>query len=49
VKNFNIDPNRLRVIGYGKEQLKDEKQPFASINRRVQIINLPDGTLTASR
>lgn len=49
VKNFNIDPSRLRVIGYGKEQLKDEKQPFASINRRVQIINLPDGTLTASR
>lgn len=49
VKTYGIDANRLRVIGYGKEQLKDEKQPFASINRRVQIINLPDGTLTASR
>jgi outer membrane protein OmpA-like peptidoglycan-associated protein len=49
VKNYNIDPNRLRVIGYGKEQLKDAGQPFAEINRRVQIINLPDGTLTASR
>lgn len=49
VANYKIDPSRLRVIGYGKEQLKDAKQPFASINRRVQIINLPDGTLTASR
>jgi outer membrane protein OmpA-like peptidoglycan-associated protein len=49
VKNYGIDPARLRVIGYGKEQLKDASQPFASINRRVQIINLPDGTLTASR
>lgn len=49
VKNHGIAPNRLRVIGYGKEQLKDPGQPFAEINRRVQIINLPDGTLTASR
>ena len=49
VKQYGIDPSRLRVIGYGKEQLKDTKEPFASINRRVQIINLPDGTLTASR
>lgn len=49
VKNYGIDPARLRVIGHGKEQLKDQSQPFASINRRVQIINLPDGTLTASR
>ena len=49
VKTYKIDPNRLRVIGYGKEQLKDTNQPFAAINRRVQIINLPDGTLTASR
>ncbi len=49
VKNYGVDPKRLRVIGYGKEQLKDPAQPFAAINRRVQIINLPDGTLTASR
>ena len=49
VRNYRIDPNRLRVIGYGFEQLKDANQPFSAINRRVQIINLPDGTLTASR
>lgn len=49
VKNYGVDPKRLSVIGYGKEQLKDPAQPFASINRRVQIINLPDGTLAASR
>ena len=49
VKTYGIDPNRLRVIGYGKEQLKLADQPNSAINRRVQIINLPDGTLTASR
>ena len=49
VKNYGIDPGRLRIIGYGKEQLKEPGQPFAEVNRRVQIINLPDGTLTASR
>lgn len=49
VRSYGIDPNRLRVIGYGKEQLKNESDPMAAINRRVQIINLPDGTLTASR
>lgn len=48
-KTFGIDAGRLHVIGYGKEQLKDTGQPFASINRRVQVINLPDGMLTASR
>lgn len=47
VKHYNIDPARLRVIGYGKEQLKYESQPFASINRRVQIINLPDGAIAS--
>lgn len=47
VKNFDIDPARLRVIGHGKEQLKDQSQPFASINRRVQIINLPDGAIAS--
>lgn len=47
VKHYNIDPARLRVIGYGKEQLKDPSQPFASINRRVQIINLPDGAIAS--
>ena len=47
IKHFNIDPARLRVIGYGKEQLKDQGEPFASINRRVQIINLPDGAIAS--
>lgn len=49
VKHYGIAPSRLRTIGHGKEQLKDVGQPFAEINRRVQIINLPDGTVTASR
>jgi OOP family OmpA-OmpF porin len=48
VKTFGIDPARLQVIGYGKEQLKEPQQPFAAVNRRVQIINLPDGTLAAT-
>lgn len=49
VKTYAIDPLRLRVIGYGKEQLKAPDKPFSAINRRVQIINLPDGAVTASR
>lgn len=48
VRTYGIDPVRLRVIGHGKEQLKDPSQPFSAVNRRVQIINLPDGTLTAT-
>lgn len=42
VDSFNVDPNRFVVVGYGPERLKDTTQPFAEINRRVQVVNLSD-------
>ena len=42
VRNFDIDPDRLVAKGFGEDHPKDPRQPNADINRRVQIINLPD-------
>ena len=39
VSNFAIDPDRLIAIGQGKEQLKSASDPYAAVNRRVQVIN----------
>lgn len=35
-----LDKANLVAVGYGKERLKNQKQPFAAENRRVQIVNL---------
>ena len=32
----------LRTVGYGKTQLKNPAGPYASENRRVQVINASD-------
>ena len=37
---FDIDPDRLTVVGYGKTRLLDPSKPTDSINRRVQITNI---------
>ncbi len=37
---FDIDPERLTVVGYGKTRLRDPSKPNDAINRRVQITNL---------
>jgi outer membrane protein OmpA-like peptidoglycan-associated protein len=39
-QRFGINAANLVTAGYGKEQLKDEANPFAAENRRVQIGNL---------
>jgi outer membrane protein OmpA-like peptidoglycan-associated protein len=39
-KNFRISNDGLVATGYGKEQLKNQANPFAAENRRVQITNL---------
>jgi outer membrane protein OmpA-like peptidoglycan-associated protein len=49
VQQFRIAPDRLQVLGYGEERLKNTADPFAGENRRVQIVNLPEGTVTARR
>jgi outer membrane protein OmpA-like peptidoglycan-associated protein len=40
VSKFEIAPERLVSVGYGKSQLLDPNNPASSVNRRVQIINL---------
>lgn len=44
---FGIPHANLTVVGYGAEHLKDKGQPFASVNRRVQIVNLTDKTASS--
>jgi outer membrane protein OmpA-like peptidoglycan-associated protein len=48
-QHFRISTGRLQVLGYGEERLKNAAEPFAGENRRVQIVNLPEGTVTARR
>ncbi len=36
---YDVAPDRLRSIGYGKTRLLNPGDPFSSANRRVQIIN----------
>jgi flagellar motor protein MotB len=39
-QKLGLPSEGLVTAGYGKEQLKDQANPFAAENRRVQIINL---------
>jgi outer membrane protein OmpA-like peptidoglycan-associated protein len=39
-QKFDIPDDTLVAVGYGEEQLKNTVDPFASENRRVQIVNL---------
>jgi outer membrane protein OmpA-like peptidoglycan-associated protein len=45
---FGVPADNLTVVGYGAERLKDAAEPTASVNRRVQIVNLTDGKSAAS-
>jgi len=38
IREFDIDPRRLMVTGWGSEQLKDRRYPYAGVNRRVEIV-----------
>ena len=40
MENFRIPGENLVSAGYGKEQLKNQANPFAAENRRVQVTNL---------
>lgn len=37
---FRVDPARLDAVGLGEEQLRDPADPYAQVNRRVQLINI---------
>lgn len=43
IDEFSIDAARLISIGYGEERLKNEADPEAGENRRVEVINLTQG------
>lgn len=40
VEKFGLSPEDLIGIGFGREQLKNKREPFADENRRVQVVNL---------
>ena len=40
VSGFGLEAPKVIAIGYGKEELKNRRDPFAAENRRVQIVNL---------
>ncbi len=37
---FSIAPADLVTVGYGKSKLKDQANPLAEVNRRVQVVNM---------
>jgi len=42
VKVYHIDPYRLIVTGWGFSQLKVPSNPYASVNRRVEVVLVAD-------
>ncbi|MEJ8570233.1 OmpA family protein [Microbaculum marinum] len=44
---FRVPPERLTAFGLGEEQLEDPANPYAAINRRVELVNL--GPLPSSK
>jgi outer membrane protein OmpA-like peptidoglycan-associated protein len=42
VTNFQIPAANLVTVGYGKTKLKNESNPNAAENRRVQIVNMEE-------
>jgi outer membrane protein OmpA-like peptidoglycan-associated protein len=48
-EKFDVAESNVTVVGYGAEQLKDKQAPYASVNRRVQIVNMTDKTASVSK
>lgn len=40
IEKYGISGDRLKAVGYGKTRLADPANPTASVNRRVEIVNL---------
>jgi outer membrane protein OmpA-like peptidoglycan-associated protein len=38
--NFPLKDEQLMVVGYGMEKLKDKKNRYADVNRRVEVVNI---------
>jgi len=41
-ENYDIEPSRMKVAGYGYKHLVDPKNPAGELNRRVEVIKLSD-------
>jgi outer membrane protein OmpA-like peptidoglycan-associated protein len=41
-EKYGLEAGNLVTVGYGKTQLKNSSNPFASENRRVQVVNVAD-------
>lgn len=39
IEQFNMPPNTMIAVGFGKSQLKNPNNPLGGENRRVQIVN----------
>lgn len=46
---FDLTADTLTVVGYGAERLKLKADPYASANRRVQIVNITDKTASNAK
>jgi len=49
VRNFDIDPARLAVAGFGEDRLANPDSPNDEINRRVEVSLVTSGYTTAHR
>jgi outer membrane protein OmpA-like peptidoglycan-associated protein len=43
VFQYDVEPDRIETVGFGKAQLLDPSRPEDGINRRVQVINVGEG------
>jgi outer membrane protein OmpA-like peptidoglycan-associated protein len=46
VDRFKIPASTLVTVGYGKTKLKNESDPFAGENRRVQVVNTEEKSVS---
>jgi outer membrane protein OmpA-like peptidoglycan-associated protein len=46
VEHFQIPASTLVTVGYGKTKLKNEADPFGADNRRVQIVNMEEKSIS---
>jgi len=46
VDHFKIPASTLVTVGYGKTKLKNESDPFAGENRRVQVVNTEEKSVS---
>ena len=49
VEKYNIPPESLVAVGYGKTMPKNTNNPLAPENRRVQIVNMADKNVADRR